>query len=256
MLRAWRSAVGPRLTVALLVAAGLVWGGYRWGWGASERRYIHIAPSRSFLDKMCTCPADPPALGKTPKDAAPSTAVGAAAGGRTVSLEPIADAAQAEGVELLRAGCPSARLNCGGDDDTPQDPALIRTVARPTCRLPKRLRPRLSAEGLPAQKIPRVIFQTWKSSTLPAAMYWAARSWADLNPEYEYRFYDDEDCRALVEATGNATIIEAYRLLNAPAAKADLFRYILLYHVRFRSHPPLVASLCVTLCLPVCCVRV
>ena len=57
--------------------------------------------------------------------------------------------------------------------------------------IPKFLSARNSSEY--EQKIPKIIWQTMKTNQVPLFMKNYADSWIELNPEYEYRFYDDND---------------------------------------------------------------
>merc|ERR550537_1169192 len=43
------------------------------------------------------------------------------------------------------------------------------------------------------QRIPRVIFQTWKTRKLGVSGLTRIRSLIDMNPEYEYILFTDED---------------------------------------------------------------
>lgn len=79
------------------------------------------------------------------------------------------------------------------------------------------------------QKIPRIIHQTFKSCTVPTGMYQAAMSWAEYNQEYEYRFYDDEDCITLIKENFNDEVLQTYYLIKSGAFRADLWRYCALY---------------------------
>ena len=74
-------------------------------------------------------------------------------------------------------------------------------------------------------KIPRIIFQTFKTATVTPAMWAAARSWSDVNPDFEYRFFDDEACRAALEADFGRRARDAFDALPAGAFRADLWRY-------------------------------
>jgi hypothetical protein len=53
----------------------------------------------------------------------------------------------------------------------------------------------LGAQPLPAQAIPRIIHQTFRSADLPERIGQASQSWISRNPEYDYRFHDDTICR-------------------------------------------------------------
>lgn len=78
------------------------------------------------------------------------------------------------------------------------------------------------------QKIPRIIWQTMKTNLVPAPMKSYADSWIDLNPEYEYRFFDDNDIISFLK-TDFPDYLEGYRKLKYGASKADLWRYLIIY---------------------------
>jgi hypothetical protein len=54
-----------------------------------------------------------------------------------------------------------------------------------------------------------------------------------LNPGWEYRFYDDEDIVAFIGANYPAAVLASYQRISSRygAARADLFRYLLMYKV-------------------------
>jgi hypothetical protein len=67
-------------------------------------------------------------------------------------------------------------------------------------------------------------------------MYEAARSWSRLNPDHEYRFYDDGDILLQLGAFDCAglgfsaeELRRAYDRIVPGAGKADLFRYLIVY---------------------------
>ena len=77
--------------------------------------------------------------------------------------------------------------------------------------------------------IPKIIHQTFKSSKLPFLTRWHISRLKRRNPEYSYEFYDDERIlKFLSEEYGNP-VLSAYQKLNIGAAKADFFRYAVLY---------------------------
>lgn len=86
-------------------------------------------------------------------------------------------------------------------------------------------RTRLSA----AQKIPGRILQTFATDCVPAGMHGAAYSWIDLNPDYCYRFFDDERCRDFLSSHFDARVLSAFDRVQVGAFKADLWRYCALY---------------------------
>lgn len=92
--------------------------------------------------------------------------------------------------------------------------------------IPKKLAPRCESEY--DQKIPKIIWQTMKSNEVPKLMKMYADSWIDLNPEYEYRFCDDMDILNFLEKDF-PEYVENYQKLKYGAAKADLWRYLIIY---------------------------
>lgn len=79
------------------------------------------------------------------------------------------------------------------------------------------------------QKVPRIIHQTFESCTVPVGIYQAAMSWVEHNQEYEYRFYDNEECITLIRENFNDEVLQTYYLIKAGAFRADLWRYCALY---------------------------
>ena len=79
------------------------------------------------------------------------------------------------------------------------------------------------------QKIPRTILQTFKTRRVPAGLFGATKSWLELNPEYEYRFYDDDGCRTLIKEHFGEQTLACYESLTRGAFRADLWRYCALY---------------------------
>lgn len=77
-------------------------------------------------------------------------------------------------------------------------------------------------------KIPKIIHQTWmlkNDEYIKNLKY----KWLDLNEGYEYFIYDDEDNLKFIKENFNERIFSCYsRILNG-SAKADFFRYAVLY---------------------------
>jgi mannosyltransferase OCH1-like enzyme len=92
--------------------------------------------------------------------------------------------------------------------------------------IPKVLTPRHSMEY--KQKIPKIIWQTMKTNEVPVFMKSYADSWIQLNPEYEYRFFDDNDIVDFLKK-GFPEYLEGYQNLKYGASKADLWRYLIIY---------------------------
>ena len=80
------------------------------------------------------------------------------------------------------------------------------------------------------QIIPKKLIQTSRSaSNLSILHYNSIITFLELNPEYEYEFFEDTDCRKFIEDNFDKSILEAYDTLIPNAFKADLFRYCYLY---------------------------
>jgi mannosyltransferase OCH1-like enzyme len=79
------------------------------------------------------------------------------------------------------------------------------------------------------QIIPKVIIQTAKNNNFTELHYNSVMTFLELNPEYKYFFFSDEDCRQFIKSNFDFLILEAYDKLVPGAYKADLFRYCYLY---------------------------
>ena len=79
-----------------------------------------------------------------------------------------------------------------------------------------------------SQKIPKIIWQTMKSNEVPPFMKAYADSWTELNPEYEYRFHDDDDIIHFIR-NDFPEYLDGYNKLKYGASKADLWRYLIIY---------------------------
>lgn len=81
--------------------------------------------------------------------------------------------------------------------------------------------------------IPRILHQTFSArNRLPEVLADNCRAIEALNPDFEYRFYEDRDCESFVKETFGQAVLERYLRIHPSygAARADLFRYLCLYH--------------------------
>lgn len=82
--------------------------------------------------------------------------------------------------------------------------------------------------------IPKIIHQTTadKSSIHPDLLE-NVRQIKALNPDWEHRLYDNADCRAFIAEHCDVETLRLYERINPRygAARADFFRYLLLYRV-------------------------
>jgi mannosyltransferase OCH1-like enzyme len=74
-------------------------------------------------------------------------------------------------------------------------------------------------------KIPRNIFQTWSSKNISPKFKSLTDTWSQLNPNYAYFLYDDDDCNNFIKKYFDHRVYNAYIRLIPGAFKADLWRY-------------------------------
>jgi len=77
--------------------------------------------------------------------------------------------------------------------------------------------------------IPKVIYQTFKTNKLPLINRLSVKWLKFRNKDYEYEFYDDNRIVEFLKAEYEPEVFQAYERLNIGAAKADFFRYAILY---------------------------
>ncbi|RYG08326.1 MAG: glycosyl transferase, partial [Chitinophagaceae bacterium] len=77
--------------------------------------------------------------------------------------------------------------------------------------------------------IPKVIYQTFKTVEIPLFtklhIWWFRRK----NKNYRYEFYDDKRVTEFIQNNFDERTYKAYSRLQIGAAKADFFRYAVLY---------------------------
>lgn len=78
-------------------------------------------------------------------------------------------------------------------------------------------------------KIPKVIYQTFKTNSIP----WIARCYRWIirlrNPQFRFEFFDDAAAESFLAEEFPPRYLAAFQKLHVGAGKADLFRYALLY---------------------------
>ena len=80
------------------------------------------------------------------------------------------------------------------------------------------------------EKIPKIIHQTYLTRNVSKEIECNINNLKNANPDWEYRFYDDNDITIFIE-NNFPEISKFYNKINPKygAAKADLFRYLLMY---------------------------
>jgi hypothetical protein len=81
--------------------------------------------------------------------------------------------------------------------------------------------------------IPRVIHQTYPVKTLPPLLQDAVDRLRGGNPQWQHHLYDDGDVRDFIGLHYDGRVLAAYNRIDPAygAARADLFRYLLLYRL-------------------------
>jgi mannosyltransferase OCH1-like enzyme len=80
------------------------------------------------------------------------------------------------------------------------------------------------------QKIPKIIIQTTYNKNINNILHYnSILTYIELNPEYEYKIFDNNDARLFIKSNFDKNILVAYDLIIPGAFKADFFRYCYLY---------------------------
>ncbi|HNP94123.1 MAG TPA: glycosyltransferase [Cyclobacteriaceae bacterium] len=77
--------------------------------------------------------------------------------------------------------------------------------------------------------IPKVIYQTYYTTRLPLITRFFIWRMKKLNSEFQYEFYDDARIEEFLKNETSEEIFGAYKRITIGAAKADFFRYNILY---------------------------
>jgi hypothetical protein len=78
--------------------------------------------------------------------------------------------------------------------------------------------------------IPKLILQTWRTSSLPPKFHAAARRVRQLHPDFAYVLFTDEDIVSFVRERCPSWRALFESLAHAPIQRVDLFRYLATYH--------------------------
>lgn len=82
-------------------------------------------------------------------------------------------------------------------------------------------------------KIPKIIHQTFRTNELPLEIKKSVDLLKSMNSDYEYRFYNDEDCVKFIYENYDKETLDLYNSINPKysSARADFFRYLLMYKI-------------------------
>ena len=76
--------------------------------------------------------------------------------------------------------------------------------------------------------IPKKIFQTWKDINIINHRY--VQNIIKMNKDFNYKLYDDVMCLEYIKNNYDGKILNCYLRLNNPVARADFWRYCILYN--------------------------
>ena len=79
--------------------------------------------------------------------------------------------------------------------------------------------------------IPKIVHQTHPTCVLPKPAMMVRKNMQYLNPEYKFVLYDDNEIDNFMKTFFSGEVYECFSALKVGAAKADLWRYCILYHV-------------------------
>ena len=78
-------------------------------------------------------------------------------------------------------------------------------------------------------KIPKVIYQTFKSHAIPECLDQGIKLWVENNDMHEYHYFDDYDQREYIKEHFDKNVLEAYDSLVPGAYRSDLWRACVIY---------------------------
>lgn len=96
-----------------------------------------------------------------------------------------------------------------------------------TFKIPKKCKPIINTKR--NELIPKIIFQTDKTSEVSFAFYINFLILRLFNPTFEYRFYDDNDIDLFIKLNYESCY-NYYKNIKIGAFKSDLFRILVLHH--------------------------
>jgi mannosyltransferase OCH1-like enzyme len=96
--------------------------------------------------------------------------------------------------------------------------------------------------------VPLNIYQSWHSHKIPVNMSHTIKKLLNMNPEFNYYLYSDDDCRNFISEYFNDDVVNAFNILKPGAYKSDLWRYCILYikggvylDIKFYSTIPIIS---------------
>ena len=77
--------------------------------------------------------------------------------------------------------------------------------------------------------VPTIIYNSWHSHNVPPKMKENIYSLIELNPDFDYYLYSDEESEEYIRYNFSTDVLDAFNTLKPGAYKSDLWRYCILY---------------------------
>ncbi|KAL7518370.1 hypothetical protein ACHAWF_000187, partial [Thalassiosira exigua] len=78
-------------------------------------------------------------------------------------------------------------------------------------------------------KIPRLLFQSWKTSRLTGRLCDLVGEWSELNPSWDHFLFDDATIDRFIRMEYGEEIFGSYACVKVGAAKCDMWRLLVIY---------------------------
>jgi mannosyltransferase OCH1-like enzyme len=83
-------------------------------------------------------------------------------------------------------------------------------------------------ESILKNKIPKIIHQSY-TNNVNSHIFSTISTWKEMNINYDYMYWNDDDCYTFIKDNFDTSVLEAYNMLYAGAYKSDIFRLCVLY---------------------------
>ncbi|MFV1874439.1 glycosyltransferase [Nioella sp.] len=90
--------------------------------------------------------------------------------------------------------------------------------------------PRLKHTPEASDRIPHLLTQFWDTAEPPEQVKWVLEENRRLNPDYSLQLFNESDALHFMRERGEQEAARAFRLAPHTAAKADIFRLVVLWH--------------------------
>jgi mannosyltransferase OCH1-like enzyme len=77
--------------------------------------------------------------------------------------------------------------------------------------------------------VPLILYQSWHSNSVPAKMKETIYNLIQMNPEFDYYLYSDDESSKYIQENFEKEVLDAFNSLRPGAYKSDLWRYCILY---------------------------